>query len=116
MNGFLWIDGRPMPTPNRCPITQYDMDSAKSGRAENGYMHRDRIRSGMFSMQPSWVHLTAAQAEALENALAPAAFHVQFRLAGKTRTKRMYAGDRQWEPDFHEGEEFWNLTVQLIEC
>ena len=117
MNGFLWIDGRLMPTPNRCPITVYDLDASESGRAENGVMHRKRTRAGLISMEAAWEHLTAAEAAVIHSALRPAAVQVSFRFCGGTQTRRMYAGDRRWEPDFHKRgeEERWNLTVSLIE-
>ena len=117
MNGFLWIDGQQMPTPRRCPITVYDMDAAESGRAENGYMHRKRVRTGLLVLDAAWEHLTAEEAQRILNAVSSAAFQATVLLPGGKSTRKMYAGDRNIEPDFHGGgrEERWNISVRLTE-
>jgi len=114
---WIEIDGIPLPTPVRCPITESDMDAASAGRSESGYMHRDVVRKNVIDLGATeWQHLTVEEAQIVRNALAPAAFTVSLRFVGGTITKTMYAGDRNWDPDFtDDGKERWNLTVHLIE-
>ena len=46
---FLKIDGVDIPTPDSCTLTEYDLDSAQSGRPESGVMFRERVRAKIIS-------------------------------------------------------------------
>ena len=117
MSDTVWIsiDGVALPTPNKCPITEYDIDSAESGRAESSYMHRDRVRAGLLDLKPTWDHLTAEEADLIRTAIAPAEFEVSVRFLGRTETRTMYAGDRNWEPTYVNGSEHWTLSTHFTE-
>ena len=117
MSAWISIDGIDLPTPYRCPITEYDVDAAASGRSEAGYMHRDRVRANVTNLDGiEWQHLTPAEAAIIRAALSPVAFQVTIRFVGGMITKKMYAGDRKWSPDFTEPDkERWNLSVHLTE-
>lgn len=115
---WIAVDGVPLPTPVASPITEYDIDTENSGRSESGRMHRERVRTNVLAVELRWVHLTPADAVLIRNALAPASFQVALRMPGGMTLREMYAGDRQWEPDFTDGGacERWNLSVKLSEC
>lgn len=112
---WISIDGTALPTPTKCPITEYDMDSAESGRAESGYMHRERIRESLLDLKPQWDNLTAAEANLIRDAITPAEFEVTVRFLGTTYTRTMYAGDRNWEPVYVNGSEHWTLSTHFTE-
>ena len=114
---FMRIDGVKMPTPATCPINEQDIDSPQSGRSESGDMHRERVRTKVLMIEPAWEHLTEAQAAQLHAALAPVFVSVTIMVPwGGTTTRKMYAGDLKWTPDFdRDGRPFWNLNVQMTE-
>ena len=117
MSWWIKINGTVLPKPVSAPFTEYDIDSAQSGRPESGYMHRERIRRNVSSIQITWQHLTVEEAKLIRNALAPVSFTAEIRFLGETITRKMYAGDRNWEADFTDNgkTERWNLSVQLSE-
>lgn len=116
MSWFLRVDGTELPTPERCPITEYDLDTADTGRTESGYLRRSRVRAGVTSLEETvWEHLTPEQAILIRQALSPVSFTVDFRFPGGILTKQMYAGDRHWTASFPAGKEEWALSVQLTE-
>ena len=117
MSWWIKIDGVILPKPISGPFTEFDIDSPQSGRPESGSMHRERVRHNVAMMELTWQHLTPDEAKLIRSAIAPASFTVEARFLGSTTVRRMYAGDRNWEPDFTDGgkTERWNLTVQLTE-
>ena len=117
MSWWIKIDGVMLPKPISGPFTEFDIDSEQSGRPESGYMHRERVRNHVATIELTWQHLTPDEAKLIRSALSPVSFTVETRFLGGTTVRKMYAGDRIWEPDFtDEGRtERWNLTVQLTE-
>lgn len=117
MTGFIAVDGVQLPTPDRCTLTEYDLDSAQSGRPESGVMYRERIRAKMLSVDNvEWTNLTPEQAVLVRTALTPLYVSVTIRTPWGETTRRMYAGDLKWEPAFaRDGTERWNLQTKLTE-
>ena len=114
---FMKIDGVTMPTPTTCPINEQDIDSPQSGRSESGDMHRERVRTKVLMIDPTWDRLTTQDAAKLRNALLPCFVSVTVIAPwGGTTTRKMYAGDLKWTPDFdRDGTPHWSLQVQLTE-
>ena len=114
---FMAIDGVEMPTPTTCPINEQDIDSPQSGRSESGDMHRERVRTKVLMIDPTWERLSAEQAAKLHNALLPCFIAVTLMVPwGGTVTRKMYAGDLTWTPDFdRDSTPHWNLSVQITE-
>lgn len=114
---FIAIDGVDLPTPMQCQITEYDFDSAATGRTESGYMHRERVRTKLISVDSiAWDNLTPAQAQLIRGLLLPVTISVTIRTPGGYTTRDMTAGDLHWEPAFtRNSEERWNLTTKLSE-
>lgn len=117
MTGFIEIDGVPLPTPDRCQITEYDLDSAQSGRPESGVMYRDRIRPKVITIDGlEWTGLTPEQVVLIRSALLPLYVTVTVRAPWGETTRKMYAGDLKWDPAFlNDGTERWNLSTKLTE-
>lgn len=113
MMDFITIDGVALPTPDSCTITEYDMDSAETGRSESAYLQRERIRSDIAKIDLSWDRLTVSAAQTIRAALSPASFAVVFHFHGSDRTETMYAGDRTWSMQMVGQDEFWTLSVAL---
>lgn len=121
MAAFIIIDGVELPTPDSCKLTEYDLDSAQSGRPESGVMFRERVRAKLISLDDiSWSALTPEQAVLVRTALLPLTVSVTVRAPWGETTRTMYAGDLKWEPAFVTGgdgvtHERWNLSTKLSE-
>ena len=114
---FIIVDGGTLPAPDACTLTEYDLDSAKSGRPESGVMFRERVRSKLISLDDiSWTNLTPEQVVLIRTALLPLSVTVTVRTPWGDTTCTMYAGDLKWAPAFHrDGEEHWDLQTKLAE-
>ena len=64
------INGFPIPSPDTdsYKIERNDIDSSQTGRLDNGYMFRERIRTGVYKVSCTW-HLTSLQKTNLESLL-----------------------------------------------
>lgn len=112
---WMKINGVLMPTPVTCPITEYDMQSADSGRDEAALMHITQVRGNLLDCEPVWEGLTPAEAIKLRNAIAPLSFSVEVHFLKTTTRFQAYKGDRKWTPNFINNEiEKWDLSVKLI--
>lgn len=121
MTGFMAIDGVELPTPDTCTFTEYDLDSAQSGRPESGVMYRERVRAKVISLDSiTWTALSPEQAVLIRTALLPLSVTVTVRAPWGETTREMYAGDLKWSPAFVCGssgaiEERWDLSTKLTE-
>lgn len=86
------INGFPIPSPDidSYKIERNDIDSSQTGRLDNGYMFRERIRTGVYKVSCTW-HLTSLQKTNLESLLLSSS-NISFTfLDGSTFiTKTMY--------------------------
>ena len=116
---FIKINGVALPTPTTCSISEYDIDSASSGRGESAYMFRERIRANVCKIDLSWDGASPADAQTIRNAIADAFFEVTVWFLGEERTMTMYAGDRSYNPHFTENNgqklERWDISFSLTE-
>lgn len=117
MTGFIKVDGVLLPTPDKCTINEYDLDSPQSGRPESGVMYRERVRPKVLAIDSiEWSDLTPEQVILIRTALLPLYVAVTVRVPWGETTRTMYAGDLKWEPAFHrDGTERWNLSTKLSE-
>lgn len=116
MSASFWmkVNGILLPTPTTCPITEYDMQSADTGRDENAVMHITQVRGNLRNCDVAWEDLTPAQAILIRNAIAPIMFTVSVHFLDSTVHFQAFKGDRKWTPVFKSnGEEKWDLSVQL---
>lgn len=116
---FIKINGAALPAPTTCTISEYDIDSASSGRGESAHMFRERIRENVCKIDLSWNGASPEAAKAIRAAIADAFFEVSVWFLGKERTMTMYAGDRSYNPHFtdNNGEklERWDISFSLTE-
>lgn len=118
---FLKIDGVDIPTPDSCTLTEYDLDSAQSGRPESGVMFRERVRAKIISLDSlEWSNLSPEEATLIRTALLPLSVSVTVCVPWGETTRTMYAGDLKWEPAFITGgdgvtHKRWNLQTKLSE-
>lgn len=87
------IDGVPLPVPKQCTTVLYDLDSAATGRPENGYLHRERKRSKLMECEYLWTGLTEAQAALILSAVEPPQVLLERKFLGQTVAKTVYVGD-----------------------
>lgn len=114
---FIKIDNVLVPTPNKCDVTEYDIDAPTTGRPESAFMHRDRVRVNVGRYDIEWSDLSAEDAKLLRSALTPPQFLVEIRFLGETVLRTMYAGDRKWSERYdNKGVPHIKLTVSLSEC
>lgn len=96
MEALLQIDGKVMPTPGGMTVRYQDLDSSDTGRAANGEMIRERVRSGVRTLEINWKALYADEMSLLLNALEPAFVNVRFfdPKTASFQNATMYSGDR----------------------
>ncbi len=112
---ILTIDGTPLPVPNEYKVTLSDLDSADTGRTENGVLIRERVRGGIAKISASWQALSTDQCAAILNATAPDQFQVEY-FFGSYNTATMYAGARTANlRAAREGCAVWEISVDLVE-
>lgn len=110
------IDGIALPTPAQCETVEYDIDTANTGRPEDGYLHRERKRERLMAVTYTWRNLTEAQAALIRSAIEPPQFLLERRFLGETTQRTMYAGDRKWTEYYDSsGECHVDLQVQFSE-
>ena len=112
---ILTIDGTPLPAPHEYGVALSDLDSAGTGRTEDGLLIRERVRGGVAKITASWSALTTEQCALILTAAAPDRFEVRY-FFGETRTAAMYAGERTAAlTAAREGQAVWDVTLHLIE-
>ena len=89
---LLKINGTELPAPTAYSVQYSDIDSADTGRAENGKMTRNRIRAGVVKISVSWSKLTQAETDIVLDAVRSENVSVEYY--GGSEAKEMYAGDR----------------------
>lgn len=120
MANVLVVDGVAMPSPTSLGIKYADIDSPNSGRSDNGYLNRERLRANVTTLSLEWEFLTSAEVAKIVNAISPVSIQVQFSATGGlSRAKTMYSGDKNWSMVYFGGDDSsksrWNLSVNLIE-
>lgn len=116
---FIKIDDVILPTPRNCTISEHDLDSDSTGRSEDGYIFRERLRSNVCKLDLEWVRITPEKAKIIRDAIKNEFFEVTFWFLGEERTATMYAGDRNISPNFkpetNGAVEFWDVSFSLTE-
>ena len=112
---ILKIDGAALPAPHEYRVSLSDLDSADTGRTEDGVLVRARVRGGVAKITARWLALSTDQCAAILNAAAPDRFTVEY-FFGQTRTAQMYAGTRTADlRAAREGQGVWEVAVELVE-
>jgi hypothetical protein len=107
------IDGVALPTPTQVTTTEYDLDTAATGRPESGYLHRERKRNNLMECQYTWTNLTESQAAIIRAAVEPPQFLLERKFLGQTVQKTMYAGDRKWDEVYNPDNGEVRVDVQI---
>lgn len=110
---YLYIDGVAMPTPAPHDINEFDLNTAATGRTENGELSRERIQKNLTEIDLSWPELSVADAIKIRDALQPASFVVKIWFLGEYIEMEMYAGDRQWTTRNVKDEEKYSLKCKV---
>jgi hypothetical protein len=116
---MISIGGVPLPNPTKYSVKRSDLDSESTTRNEAGYLQRDRVRAGTYSIDVSW-RVQRADYKKVTDATAAASFSVTFfdPFSVSTKTATMYAGDKQGELVSYTDDaskSLWELSVSLIE-
>lgn len=95
ISNYITIGNYTAPTPISYEVQRADLDSDETNRSESGYLHRCRVREGVYKVIATW-RITGSQLESLTEALSPASFSATFLdLTSCTyQTRTMYAGDK----------------------
>ena len=94
-NTMIKVDGVKIKTPSVFQWSVNEVSASSAGRTSDGLMHKDRItRKRKIAL--AWNGPSPEEAEAILSAFAPEYFNVTYYdpLAGKTVTKKFYAGDQ----------------------
>jgi len=115
---MVTIDGVDLPSPSEYEIPDSDLDSEGTGRNEEGYLQRDRIRADIKKIPLKWNGIRSSEVALIKSTIAPPQFNVTFITEiGKT-TKTMYAGDRSQKMVKYSDnvdEIRWDFSFNLIE-
>lgn len=114
---MIKIDGVDLPSPSKFDLPEMDLDSSDSNRDELGYLHRDRIRQGVYKIELEWKGINNTQLNLIETAIKPVQIDVTFPTSEGMKTKVMYAGDRKRSMIKYNGETniTWDLSFNLTE-
>lgn len=95
ITNILSVGGTALPTPTGYTVTRNDLDGSGTQRSENGTLHRDRIRGGIYTIEAEWENLSVSQLNTLTTAFSPASFSVLFfdLTTCGTVTATMYAAN-----------------------
>ena len=95
ITNILSVGGTALPTPTGYTVTRNDLDGSGTQRSENGTLHRDRIRGGIYTIEVEWENLSVSQLNTLTTAFSPASFSVSFfdLTTCGTVTATMYAAN-----------------------
>lgn len=111
----IWLGGREAPPGIvKYEVQMSDIDSSETGRVEAGTMERERVRHDVAKLQLEWKHITAAELEQITSGIADEFFQVKY-FYGDWKTATMYAGDRNIHMIVAGEEQFWTISVNLIE-
>lgn len=111
------INGNSIPAPdmNTYKIERNDIDSSQTGRLDNGYMFRERIRTGVYKISCTW-HLTGSQKNNLENLLLSSAnISFTFLDGNSFTTKTMYCSKTSSDCITSLNEGFWLFSANCEE-
>lgn len=95
ITNVLTVGGTPLPAPTSYTVTRNDLDGSGTQRSENGTLHRDRIRGGIYTIEAEWEYLSVSGLNTLTAAFSPASFSVTFfdLTTCGTVTATMYAAN-----------------------
>lgn len=112
---ILKIGGVALPAPHSYKVSLSDLDSADTGRTEDGVLVRARVRGGVAKISAAWRALSTEQCAAILNATAADRFTVAY-FFGETRTAEMYAGTRTADlVAARDGQAVWEVELDLVE-
>lgn len=57
-----------LPTPTSMTVNRNDLDGSGSQRGEDGILHRERIRAGVYTIEVEWSSLSVSELAALTRA------------------------------------------------
>lgn len=118
---LITIGGVPVTGITKYTVRRSDLDSENTTRNEAGYMQRDRVRMGAYSVDVA-CQVKKAAYKSIVDALTPAKFTAVFfdPNSATTQTATMYAGDRSGDliqllDETVPGESLWELSFTLVE-
>lgn len=112
---ILKFNGVAMPAPTSYDVSLADIQSANSGRNDNGIMTMDVVRSNVATINVGWEMLTTAELEKITNGIKNAMIEVEYYYGGY-KTATMYKGDRKINLRLvDEKEPRWDISFTLIE-
>ena len=114
----MWaINGNAIPAPDidGYSVEQNDIDSSATGRLDNGYMFRERVRTGVYKVSFTW-HVTASQCNTIRNLLSSSAnITVTFKDGSSWITSTMYCSKSTKKCISTCGAELWVLSANCEE-
>lgn len=114
---MITIGAYTCPDPIEYGFELNDLDSENTGRSEDGYMTRERIRHGVVKISLKWTMLTTTEANAILDAVTPVSFSVTWQYANTTRTSTMYCAGQSVNckgiPSTNDYR--WEISLNLIE-
>lgn len=111
------INGTSIPAPltNDYSVEQNDIDSSQTGRLDNGYMFRERIRTGVYKVSFTW-NVTAYQCNVIKSLLSSTPnITVTFKDGSNWVTKNMYCSKITKKCVSPFGEELWKISANCEE-
>jgi hypothetical protein len=112
---LLTFNGVAMPAPTSYDVSLADIQSANSGRNDNGVMTMDVIRTNVATINVAWEMLTTEELEKITNGIKYPSIEVKYYYGGY-KTATMYKGDRKIDlMHVDETDPRWGISFTLIE-
>jgi len=97
-NGGWAVDGTAIyvPSPNTS-VSHESIQSADTGRTEDGVMHIDWVRTNMVKVSMAWKYLTGSEVAYLENLMQGKEFTLSYYDKGSVHTASVYVSNLSYK-------------------
>lgn len=120
-NGEWAVDGTPIyvPAPNT-QVSHESIQSADTGRTEDGVMHIDWVRTNMVKVSMVWKYLTGNEVATLESLMQGKEFTLSYLDKGSVHTASVYVSNLSYKKVTDakytgEGGLYRDITANAIE-
>lgn len=113
---FIKINNITLPAPTKYEISKNDVNGEDS-LSETGILHRNRVRSGVYSLDVNW-RVSESDLKTILDTIKSSSFTAVFfdPVSSAEKSCTMYAKEPVFSCiGFEDEESWWNIAVKLLE-